>query len=348
VILTTAAVAAAVAAPFAGAPVPTFTADTFRLNVLSAAGTVRHVVLGPERLGTDPASAARPDVVVREDIMLTGRTATTRGVRLVNRFAAAPDGSSTLDDLGFRLARFLIADARAGRAVLTPTTLAGRAVFRAEVPLTADRCRDLEAGTATVWLTRTTLLPRRLEVERGDTTRVFTYRFERFNETFPLGTLRPPALGPSPQVASNGFLRRSPRAAAGPLPFTPRLPTVLPSGFRLVTSGWAEWGARTGPGGVNPRDPFLFAAVYARGWERIELTQRVAANGTWARNPFGQSCRPLRVGRALVGTRPARYGIGPEIPSHLWWRDGGLLLTVSGPYGKADLVTIAASLRPAS
>lgn len=42
----------------------------------------------------------------------------------------------------------------------------------------------------------------------------------------------------------------------------------------------------------------------------------------------------------------ARYGIGPEIAPHLFWRRGRLLFTVSGPFPKRDLIAIADSLRP--
>jgi anti-sigma factor RsiW len=42
----------------------------------------------------------------------------------------------------------------------------------------------------------------------------------------------------------------------------------------------------------------------------------------------------------------ARYGAGPGITPHLYWRAGGLLYTVSGPFPKGDLVAIAESLAP--
>ena len=100
--------------------------------------------------------------------------------------------------------------------------------------------------------------------------------------------------------------------------------------------------------GVQKRDVGLFAAIYVRGWERIEITQRLATHGTWQRSPFGRACLPMRLGRALVGTRQGHYGIGKEIPSHLWWRQGPLLYTVAGPYPKRDLVAIAESLKPVS
>ena len=43
---------------------------------------------------------------------------------------------------------------------------------------------------------------------------------------------------------------------------------------------------------------------------------------------------------------PATFGIGPEIPPHLFWRDGAVLNTVSGPFPAATLVEIAESLTP--
>jgi hypothetical protein len=54
----------------------------------------------------------------------------------------------------------------------------------------------------------------------------------------------------------------------------------------------------------------------------------------------------VRSERASVNGVPATYGIGETIVSHLYWREGNLLLTVSGPFPKADLVRIAESLSP--
>lgn len=54
----------------------------------------------------------------------------------------------------------------------------------------------------------------------------------------------------------------------------------------------------------------------------------------------------MRSERASVNGVPATYGIGETIVSHLYWREGNLLLTVSGPFPKADLVRIAESLSP--
>lgn len=347
-ILTAVAAIAAVATPFAGAPSPTFIADDYDLTVNNAKTgkrIVHHVVLGPERFLTNPTDAAVPDVVARDGQYLVGATKTTKGRKVVNRYQSEPDGIIGPDDLGLKLARFAVTEARAGKLTLTPDVMGGRAVFRVDIDLPANTCRKLAEGTATLWMTRTTLLPRRLEVERDGKTTTWSYRFGAFNQGFQIGILDPPALGSKPALASNGFRRRTPAVAGGPLPFVPQLPQMLPSGFKLVSSGWAPRGSRTGAGAVNKRDQFLFSAVYAKGWERIEVTQRVATNGTWKKDPFSRTCLAMAPGRTTVGTRPAHYAIGTEITSHLWWREGGILHTVSGPYGKQDLQAIALSLK---
>lgn len=342
------AVATALAAPFAGGPDPTVRIDSYQLVVRTTGGFVRYLVIGTERFLASPSRPALPDVVVRGGETLVGATATTRGRKIRNRYPAQPDAASGLDDAGLRLAQFAVAEARAGLLTLVPDTLASRDVYRVEIDLAANPCRHLAAGTATLWLTRATLLPKRLEVKRDGTTQAWTYRYSGFNQVFPIHLLDPPVLGKNPEIVGNGFTRATPEEASGPLPFVPRLPATLPSGFRLATSGWAPRGARTGVDGVNRREPHLFAAVYVRGWERIEITERVAANGIWRHDPFARTCLTMRRGHTLVGTRPARYGIGPEIASHLWWRDGSLLYTVSGPYGKRDLQAIGASMKKIS
>lgn len=342
------AVAAAVAAPFSGTPNPTFQASTFQLTVSSETTSVRHVVAGPERFSSIARDPKVIDMAARGSELLFGATPATKGRRIDNRYQAAPDGVTGPDDLGLRLAQFAVAEARAGRLTLTAERLANRNVLRAEVDLAANGCLDLPEGTATIWLTKTTLLPRRLEVERDGEVTTYGYTFKNFNRRLLLSSVGLPALGTRPVRANNGFRRRTPAVARGPLAFVPRLPTKLPPGFALVASGWAPTGARTGTRDINRRNRFLFSAVYGRGWERIEITQRLVDSARFRRDPFSELCLGMRGGTTLVGNRGARYGIGPEIPSHLWWRDGPIYHTVSGPYPKRDLKTIAESLQKIS
>ena len=339
------AIAAAVVAPFGGTPNPTFRANTYQLTVSTRTTTVRHLFAGPERFSSIAKDPKVVDMAARDGVLFFGATPTSKGRRIDNRYQAAPDGVNGPSDFGLKLARFAVAEARAGHLQLTAERLAGRNVLRAEIDLAANSCQKLPEGTATIWLTKTTLLPKRLEVERDGVTTTFRYTFSRFNQRLFLSGLGLPKLGPRAVRINNGFKRRTPAVARGPLAFTPRLPTKLPSGFTLVASGWAPLGARTGIQDVNKRNPSLFSAVYMKGWERIEVTERLVGNAKFGRDPFSELCLSIRNGTTLVGNRGARYGIGTEIPSHLWWRDGPIYLTVSGPYPKQDLKSIAESLQ---
>lgn len=151
-------------------------------------------------------------------------------------------------------------------------------------------------------------------------------------------------MGRRPFRANLHFTRTSPAAAAGPLPDTPKLPAVLPPGFALAVSGWASRSGITGPEGSIPPSAWLFAASYRRGQERIDVTERVAS-ADWPNDPFGAECQPLRTEAVSVGGVAATYGIGAATVPHLFWRDGPIRYTVSGPFPTDDLVTIAASLR---
>ncbi len=242
------AAVAAVDVPFSGTPNPTFQASTYQLTVSTDETSVRHVVAGPERFSSIARAPAGVDMAARGDVLLLGATHTNRGRRVTARSQAAPDGVTGPDDLGLRLAQFAVAEARAGRLTLTAEVLTNRNVLRAEIDLAANACLDLPEGTATLWLTKTTLLPRRLEVERDGETTTYAYTFKNFNRHLTLSSFGLPALGRLPVVTSNGFRRRTPRVALGPLPFVPRLPTKLPPGFTLAASGWAPTGARTGRG----------------------------------------------------------------------------------------------------
>lgn len=57
--------------------------------------------------------------------------------------------------------------------------------------------------------------------------------------------------------------------------------------------------------------------------------------------PAALSARAVTVG----GVR-ANYAFGPETGPHLYWREGAVLHTVSGPFPVEDLVAVADSLSP--
>jgi hypothetical protein len=143
-----------------------------------------------------------------------------------------------------------------------------------------------------------------------------------------------------------GFRRTSPARAAASLPYAPLLPGAVPAGFRLAVSGWAPRSGITGPEGSIPPRPSLFQAVYARGWERLELTMRRSGGRDWPGDPFAGECARVTARTVTVRGVPATFGIGPETHPHLFWREGGVLLTLSGPFPAETLVAVAGSLAP--
>jgi anti-sigma factor RsiW len=166
------------------------------------------------------------------------------------------------------------------------------------------------------------------------------------NRTVPAATFALPRPAAGTARIDQGFVRTSPAAAARRLSYVPHLPTQLPQGFRLAVAGWAPRSGTTGPEGSIPRARQLFAAVYRRGIERVDLTQRLAPAGGWANDPFGGECVRMFTERATIGGATAVYGAGPSTTPHLYWRSGRILYTVSGPFPKAELAAIARSLRP--
>jgi hypothetical protein len=338
------ALAALVAgSPFAGSPVPSVVVDSFRAQARTPYGVESIAWEGPESLAV---SGQDGDLVEVDGLLYSGASEFGSGSIERRRFPARPDGYSELHRLR-SVTEFVLAQARGGTRRLTETALAGRPAFRTSAPLRANKCGGLEAGRVTIWLDRATLLPLRLVQERaGQPVQAWSYRYTELNAKLRQSLFAPPEVGEDPYRRDSGFIRTAPAHAAGPLSYTPSLPGALPEGFGLAVSGWARTSGITGPEGSNPPSRELFAAVYRRGWETIEVTQRLAAPQPWFSDPFGAECVFEHVEKATVGSATATYGLAPEIVPHLYWRRGRFLFTISGPFPKSDLVAIAASLRP--
>ena len=344
------AAALALAAPFAGAPAaPPLIVDSYRTVGQFRDGSTETVtVKAPERF--------RFRSFIGQEVFLTvsnggtervAGTPTGDGAVFRNQFAAQPDGfHRTGYERYDAMVSHVVGQARGGTLTLTPETLAGKATLRANVAMPANDCAALPPRTVRIWLSARTLMPLRV-VERQTSNQALVastnYVYSLINTTLPSGTFAPPPVGARPFRANDRFTRTSPIAAAGPLPFTPRVPTTLPAGFTLATSGWAPRSGITGPEGSIARSPWLFGATYRRGQERIDLTQRVASTD-WPDDPFGGECQPLQTEAVTINGVAATFGTGQNTVPHLFWRDGPLRYTVSGPYPKDDLVAIAASL----
>ena len=261
---------------------------------------------------------------------------------LTRTFAARPDASSEIDQLRGPT-DFVLAQARRGALKLRP---AGAAAWQVKLFAPASKCAGFGSGTIELQIRRADLLPLRLLERHGTVVaRDLTLTYRSVNAPLPASTFTAPKLK-SPYRDDKGFVRSSPAAAATHLSYRPLLARSLPTGFTLAVSGWAKRSAATGAEGSIPPARELFAAVYRRGSEHIDLTQRLAPAGGWAADPFGAECVRPFTEAATIGSAHGVYAAGPYTTPHLYWRSGRLLYTLSGPFPKNQLLAIARSLTP--
>ena len=259
-----------------------------------------------------------------------------------NAYAARPDRFSELWSRLQDPVDIVLARARGKTLKLASTTIAGVPAWRASIALPRNECAGYPRGTETVWLARDTLLP--LQIKGRNETTAVGYR--AVNTPIPPALFAPPVVGKHPARFNQGFVRTTPARADAKVSYDAKLPKDLPSGFRLAVSGWAPQSARTGPEASNPRYAQLFAAVYRRGWEHIDVTQRLAGARGWIDDPFGFECGSEQASTVDVDGAKATFASGAEIVPHLYWRSGRVLYTVSGPFPAATLAAVARSLEP--
>ena len=322
---------------------------SFVADVTGTAGRATLAWQAPERLAYRPARgvAGQPVVTVGGLTMLGLFPQPERGQsELVRRgYAARPDAYSYVGARFGEPVDVAVARARSGALRLAAGRYGRRPAWRTRVALPPNDCAGLPRGAASFWLDRATLLPLEIRWQRGRrlNERV-SVRYRALNRRVPRAYFRRPALGRRPLRRDQAFVRTSPSAADRRVSYDAELPASLPRGFSLAVAGWAPRSGRTGPETSNPRYAQLFAAVYRRGWERIDVTQRLAGGRGWLSNPFGFECGIVREQQVDVGAVRATYGEGPEIVPHLYWREGNVLHTISGPLPRAELVAIAESL----
>lgn len=340
--------AAVAAAPVNAPPVAPLQVDSYRVVVRGTSDDTRVLSVRGEDVRAQIVTPGMPASVFVGGTEFVAAAGGRGGSILRAQYADRPEGFPRSADRSTETVASILGRARSGELALISTTLEGRPALRATVALPANDCAALGPRRATVWLSPTTLMPL-LILERtpaGRTVQRVTYSYRMLNATFPGALFTPPATaGPGRFVASDGFRRVSPTVAAASLPYVPRVPAVLPDGFRLVVSGWAPRSGSTGPEASIPRSPSLFTAVYRRGQERIVVSQRAGASD-WPGDPFGHECGAVTTSNVTVAGVAATYGIGPEITPHLFWRDGAVRYTVSGPLSKDGLLAVAGSLTP--
>jgi hypothetical protein len=209
-----------------------------------------------------------------------------------------------------------------------------------------------------VWLDPATFLPVRIQhQDRSKPGRVIVRRDVRYTYGRVNGPVSPGAFAgpPGAQVRTDGQFRSMPLGRARALASykVPQVSTLPRAGWRLLRSGFAPVGRPTGSEGMNPQGRDLVVAVYGSGLERLVLTTLLVGDqelGRWQyEDPFGGEGiqRPttryrLRAG-AYAGT-VARIGLPSADAPYLWFRSGGVVVTLSGAASSQQLIAAAESL----
>jgi hypothetical protein len=209
-----------------------------------------------------------------------------------------------------------------------------------------------------VWLDPTSYLPVRIQyqdraksgrvVVRGD----IRYTYDRVNGPVPADAF---AVPPGAEFGTAGQFRSMPLARARALasykvPQVTRLPRA---GWRLLRSGFAPVGRPTGSEGGNPQGRDLVVAVYGSGLERLVLTTLLVGDQELGHrqyeDPFGgegiqrvTTRYRLRAG-AYAGT-VAHLGLPSADAPYLWFRSGGVVVTLGGAASSQELIAAAESL----
>ena len=154
----------------------------------------------------------------------------------------------------------------------------------------ANDCAGLRAGTRTVWLDRRTLLPLRVREVRGSARSTTNYTYTRVAAPLPTSAFAAPRVRLRHERVNYGFRRTAPARVRAAVV----RPAAADGAFRRVSSWPSPAGprgrVRTGAEGSIAPHRKLFAAVYRRGFERIDVTQRLAGGLAWPGDPFGAEC----------------------------------------------------------
>lgn len=247
-----------------------------------------------------------------------------------NTALVAPDGSDLLDTDVMDVVWPFLARVRAGDASVF--AFGGKGLLKATEHLGANECAGLRSGTRTVFVNAATFVPVRVIDKRGgkvERDTKFAVRAATKSDFAPL------KITGKKMVSDEGYVRRTPSAAAKLLPFQVAMPTSLPAGFKLDHTGSSKRGATVGPEASFPTSNGLFFARWHRGLERIDLTIR-GARSTLASDwddsdPFGGECETTFLNKTIaIGNRTGHYTIGEERRPRMWWRDGTTLYTLTG------------------
>jgi hypothetical protein len=164
-------------------------------------------------------------------------------------------------------------------------------------------------------------------------------------------TFRPAFPADAEVMRSDGGFRRVPLdQIAALVGYAPLLPSDAPDGFDLSEVAVATDAGRTGTEAGNPQSLEVVSLAYRRGLDRFVVTTRLAGSETWS-DPLasgeGYVDHPEHVTiqtGALRGS-DAQVVLSAHGVPHLWAVANGLVVTIAGDLSRAELVSVAGSLR---
>ncbi len=263
-----------------------------------------------------------PDAGPAEHVLQGGLAATTRAL------AAAGDASVAESEIGGRPAWAL--------RTRTPVNKLGYTGDRLEIAV--DRATGLALFAQETFRGRLVrdLRVSNLRVDRRFTRRSFAPRRPSGRET---------------TVIDGGFRTRTLRQSAGRAGYAPLVPRTLPDGFRRAQTRFAERTQPTGTEGLNPPSRGVVSTAYRRGFDRVLVTtrRRLGSDRRWsdpisAGEGFRVSEARIRLARGALAGQTARLVIDPRAIPHVWILSRDLVVTISGPLSRAELIAAAESL----
>jgi hypothetical protein len=152
--------------------------------------------------------------------------------------------------------------------------------------------------------------------------------------------------------SDEGFRRVSLAAVAGTVGYAPLVPSGVPDGYELAEVAVATHAGPAGAEAGNPPSRKVVSLAYRRGLDRFVVTTRLAGSATWS-DPLasgeGYVDHPERVTleTGVLRGDDAQVVLSPHGVPHVWTVANGVVITIAGDLSRAELVTLAGSLRTA-
>ena len=156
------------------------------------------------------------------------------------------------------------------------------------------------------------------------------------------------------QRTDAGFRRVPLDQAAAAVGYAPLVPSSVPDGYRLAEVAVARRSLQTGVEGGNPISRDVVSLSYRRGLDQFIVTTRLRHIPGWPdewSDPLGtgegfrDEPEKITLTAGELSGSSADLLIAPRNVPHLWTLTDRLVVTVSGDLSRAELISVAESLR---